>query len=78
MPQKMSSELAGRSFPAPVQLGSFRIVDHLKPGQNNSRLQIEVLQQAPCIQLHQIVPVHTHSFPEHPWQQLYISFIDCC
>ena len=60
----MAAELAAGGFPAPVQLCRRGIRDGLHAGQLDAGLQIEILQQADGIQLHQVIFIQFHPAAE--------------
>ena len=72
MPEEMSSELADRRLPAPVQLCRCRVIYHLQTRKYDPRLQTEILQQTLRVQLQQLIPLDLHPLLKESRQEFYL------
>ena len=73
--KEMTSQLAGGSFPAPVEICLCRVIHYLQSGDNYSCLKVEVLEQALRIQSYKISTVKGHSLTEYAGENGNIFFI---
>ena len=71
VPQEVSAQLAHGSLPAPVDIRGGGIVNDLESREDYSSLQVEILEQAVSVKLHQIAAVYVHSLAEYAGEYLY-------